>query len=192
MTKAIIVSLAVAIIGCGGSNGGGSAGSGGGGGTGSGGSGGTGVGGNGSDDMAMSLPHDMAHGGSFMCGSMSCAPGTECCVVGTTPSCASSCPDGGVVVSCSGPADCSNGACCIKIGANFSVHTVECTPYDQCVPNVTLAGGVDRACVTDSDCTTDGKGGNDGTMFKDCCTNTQLGRKACFSKALGLPGWTCP
>lgn len=141
-------------------------------------------------------PMDMAQskGGGFMCGSMSCAPGTSCCVVGMTPSCSTSCPDGGFVASCAGPQDCQTGSsCCIAFGDNFSVQSVMCAPMASCVPTVSASGsGMDRACQTDSDCTDDGKGGNNGTYWKNCCTNTTTNQHVCFNATVMVNGWKCP
>ena len=191
MTKTITLSLAAAlallIVGCGGDNGGGGS-------AGSGGSGGS-TGGNGGSHG----PVDMAGGstGGFMCGNMSCGAGTQCCVTGTTPTCATSCADGGFTASCGGPSDCMSGyACCIHFDSKFAIQQIGCASQDSCVPDVLK--GLDRACTTDADCTAGTKTGTGGTTLTDCCTLTSVGRKACFNKTFlqGNPppvtGWTCP
>jgi len=76
----------------------------------------------------------------------------------------------------------------------ISIESIHCTGYASCIPSVDIGTGtvLSRGCIKDSDCTTDGKGGNNGTAFPDCCTNTAIQRKACFSKGLQIQGWTCP
>ena len=124
--------------------------------------------------------HELAANG--FCGGVTCTGGTSCCVVGGTPSCMSSCPDGGLAAQCSKPSDCPNAtdACCITI-ANYMPTTVMCTPGSMCAPTIMATGnGTDRACVTATDCT-DNSG---GTALPDCCTSTQSGQHVCFSKSL--------
>src|SRR5262245_12093145 len=99
-----------------GSGGGGAAGSGGGGG--SGGSGGSGGGGGvvGSHDLAMSMPHDMAHGPDMTtlegvaCGAVSCMNGSDCCINNNGEKCtdANQCSGGThpTLWGCDGPEDC--------------------------------------------------------------------------------------
>ena len=181
--------LVLAVVGCGGDGGG--SGGGGSGGTGGGGTGGTG--GNGVSDLA--TPADMSSPPGF-CGGKTCTGGTTCCVVGGTPSCMSSCPDGGLSAQCQKPSDCpgASDACCITV-ANYMPTSVMCTAGAQCVPNISAQGaGQDRACVSDTDCTDNGG----GMGLPDCCTSVQSGQHVCFSKALlGLSTqlqmlFTCP
>ena len=210
MTKILCVA-AILMAGCGGSSGGnhgnaggggsaggtagGSAGgSGGGGGGNAGGSGGSaGGGGTTSTDMA-SLGN-----GNFMCGAMSCGAGTQCCIVGTTPSCEASCPDGGIPAACAGPSDCKAGsACCVSATTTFQVEGIACATYASCVPHADTGGIQTRACAQDSDCTTtDGTAtSNNNTQFPTCCTNVQTQQHVCVSKdaLLLLPpnSFTCP
>ncbi|HWE30514.1 MAG TPA: hypothetical protein VHB97_21050, partial [Polyangia bacterium] len=177
MIRRIFLVLALAAAGCGGGSPGG--GNGGSGGTGGGGTGGTGGGSGAAADLAM--PADMATGGGF-CGGATCGGGTTCCVVGGTPSCMSSCPDGGLSAQCQKPSDCpgATAACCITIN-NYQPQSVMCSEGSQCMPNISIGGmGQDRACVTTTDCT-DNMG---GTSLPDCCTSTQSGQHVCFSKSL--------
>jgi hypothetical protein len=208
-----VLFFALCIIGCGGDSGsgsgpdmaiggggntggnGGTSGGGGNGGT-SGGGGHGGMTGNGGSSGG---PFDMAGAtGSFVCGNMTCPTGTECCVTGTTPACATSCP-GGFVADCAKPADCTTGdACCVTAQAalqpmfSVKIENVSCAPLAACVPSVDGTLKVlTRACTTDSDCTTDGKGGSNNTMYPNCCTN--MGQHVCFKNQQPLPaGWTCP
>ncbi len=186
MIRPIALVLALAALGCGNSSPGG----------GSGGSGGTGGGGS-SSAADLAMPADMSSAGGF-CGGQTCMGGTTCCVVGGTPMCMGSCPDGGLSAQCQKPSDCPGvaQACCITV-ANYMPTAVMCTAGAQCVPNLTAQGaGQDRACVTSADCTD-----NTGTMMSslpDCCTSTQSGQHVCFSKTLlGLSTqlqmlFTCP
>jgi hypothetical protein len=188
-----ILVLAAAVAGCGGGSGGNNGGGGGGGGDGD--MAKTGTGGNGSDLSVAHVPADMSSGGNggFVCGAQTCGAGTQCCVVGTTPMCSSSCPDGGFVASCSQPSECSTGsACCLTATATpFGVESVACKPVASCVPSYNVLSGtiLTRACVADSDCTDNN---TNHTMFGSCCTEATTGRKACFSKTLAGNGWTCP
>lgn len=140
-------------------------------------------------DIAYFPPTD---GGSFMCGTMTCGNGTRCCVVNSTPSCMSSCPDAGFVAECTGPADCNGNPCCITIGAGFTVQSVLCTSSPTACPpmvDTVSQSGHDRACHVDGDCTSDAP----NTMLPDCCTNTATKQHVCFNKAaVGIGGWTCP
>jgi len=188
-----ILFLAAAVAGCGGSGGGNNDG---GGGSGGGDMAKAGTGGNGSGDMSVAHgPSDMSSGGhgGFVCGSQTCGAGTQCCVVGTTPMCSNSCPDGGFVASCSAPSECSSGsACCITAKASpFGVESISCKAAASCVPAVNAGTGVvlTRACVTDSDCTDNN---TNQTMFGSCCKEMTTGRNACFSKLLAGTAWTCP
>jgi hypothetical protein len=177
---------AMAAVGCGSSTTG-TGGNGGGGGTG---------GGGGSGSVAdLAVPADMAQPPGF-CGGVTCTGGTTCCVVGGTPMCSSSCPDGGLSAQCQKPSDCpgATAACCITI-ANYMPTSVMCTDGSQCVPNISAGGaGKDRACVTANDCTDNGG----GMGLPDCCTSTQSSQHVCFSKALlmAVPQlasyFTCP
>jgi hypothetical protein len=117
-----------------------------------------------------------------MCGNMTCGAGTQCCIVGTTPTCSSSCPDGGFTASCKAPADCGSGeACCITI-SSYVPQSVKCTAGNQCVPAISAQGmGLDRACVTDQDCTDNGAS---GTTLPNCCTSKASGQRVCFSSSL--------
>ena len=151
-------------------------------------------------DMASGAAADLAGAstGSFECGTLSCPTGVSCCVVGTTPSCTNQCS--GFTASCGKPGDCSNGTtCCITAQASLlpsltvTIQNIACMPFDSCVPGVdaTSLKVLSRACNTDADCTSDGKGGSDGTQYPNCCTNT--GQRACFKNQAPLPaGWTCP
>jgi hypothetical protein len=135
--------------------------------------------------------------GSFMCGTMSCGAGTECCVVGATATCASSCPDGGVTASCAKPSDCAAGAaCCISATAAGAVQTIACAEYAACIPAASTSGILTRACTQDSDCTTTGNGsGSNGTSYPTCCTNIATQQHVCLSKAgviLTQGAFTCP
>lgn len=189
MIRSLVLVLALAAVGCGNSSPGGGGGSGG---TGGGGSGGSG-GGSGAADLSM--PADLASAPGF-CGGKSCTGGTTCCIVGGTPSCTSSCPDGGLTAQCQKPTDCpgATDACCITI-ANYMPTAVMCTQGSQCAPNISAQGaGQDRACVTATDCTDNGGGNN----LPDCCTSTASGQHVCFSKAIlmAVPSlnqqFTCP
>jgi hypothetical protein len=140
-------------------------------------------------DLAYTPPSD---GGTFTCGTMTCGAGTRCCVVGSTPSCMSSCPDGGFFAECTGPADCGGNPCCITIGAGFTVQSVLCTTSATACPpmvDATTQSGHDRACHVDGDCTS----GVTNPQLPDCCTNTATKQHVCFNKqALAIGGWTCP
>ena len=53
------------------------------------------------------------------CGNVACALNEQCCVVvdelqNVTTSCMTSCPDGGITVSCDGPEDCGGNPCCAQ------------------------------------------------------------------------------
>jgi hypothetical protein len=143
-------------------------------------------------------PGDLAYaplvdGGGFKCGTASCGGGNVCCVVGTTPMCQSSCPDGGFVAQCRGPQDCGGNPCCVTLQNNYSIHDVSCAhAQTDCVPSVdtTTGSGQDRACNVDGDCTA----GAPGTNLPNCCTNSSTGQHVCFNRlALVLvPGFTCP
>lgn len=191
---AFVVILAVAGCGSSSSPGGGSGGSGG---TGGGGSGGSGSGGNGSGaDLAMASIADMAQPPGF-CGGVACTGGQTCCIMNGTPTCSSSCPDGGLTASCQKPSDCTGAAqaCCIMVN-NYMPQSVMCTAGSQCIPALTAqGGGTDRACTVDADCTNNGAS---ATQLPDCCTSTASGQHVCFSKAiLGVvpqlnQQFTCP
>ena len=148
---------------------------------GGGGSGCTGGGGGTGSVADLAMPADLAQPPGF-CGGVSCTGGTSCCVVGGTPSCMTSCPDGGLSAQCQKPTDCpgATAACCITI-ANYMPSSVMCSDGNQCVPNISAGGtGKDRACVTANDCTDNGG----GMGLPDCCVSTQSSQKVCFSKAL--------
>jgi hypothetical protein len=222
MTRIVLVA-AILIAGCGGSSGsngnaggggsnaggggsnagGGGGNAGGGGGSNAGGGGGSNAGGGGSSaggGGGVSGSTDMASlgSGSFMCDTMSCGAGTECCIVGTTPTCASSCPDGGVTASCAKPSDCAAGAaCCVSATSAAVVETIACAEYATCIPAASSSGIKTRACTQDSDCTTTGTaGGSNNTMYPTCCTNTATQQHVCLSTlAVGIIGkgaFTCP
>ncbi len=203
MTKILCVA-AIVIAGCGGGSSshgnaggggaaGGSAGGGNAGGGGGGNAGGGGGGGSTSTDMAT------LGTGSFMCGAMSCGAGTQCCIVGTTPSCETACPDGGIPAACAAPSDCKAGsACCVSATTSFTVEGIACEAYASCVPHADPSGIQTRACSQNSDCTTtDGTStSNNGTAFPTCCTNVQTQQHVCLSQEalLLLPAnsFTCP
>jgi hypothetical protein len=193
MTKTIIaLSSLLLVVGCGSSTPSGTPSdmtNGGAGGGGGGGSAGGGGGGGGSIS-------DMSSSGGF-CGGQTCTGGTSCCIVGMTPMCSSSCPDGGFTAECQKPSDCPSamGACCIAI-SNYMPTSVTCKANAQCVPAIMPNGmGTDRACVTASDCTDNG---TNGTSLPDCCTSVSSGQHVCFSKAylMAVPSlqqqFTCP
>ncbi len=178
MIRRIALVLVLAAAGCGSSSSPGG-GSGAAGGTGGGGSAGTG--GNGGNDLAMSVG-DMAQPPGF-CGGVACTGGTTCCIVNGTPTCSSSCPDGGLMAQCQKPSDCAGAAqaCCIVV-STYMPQSVSCTAGSQCVPSLTAQGaGMDRACVTSADCTDNGAS---STQLPDCCTSTASGQHVCFSKAI--------
>jgi hypothetical protein len=106
-----------------GSGGGGAAGSGGVGGGGGGSAGGGGIGGG--ADLAMSMPHDMAHSpdmatlAGVACGATSCMNGEDCCVSNNGAHCTNQqqCSGGShpTLWACDGPEDCKStvdGVCC--------------------------------------------------------------------------------
>jgi hypothetical protein len=131
----------------------------------------------------LSQPPDLSNAAGGFCGGVTCTGGTSCCVVNGTPSCTSSCPDGGFVAQCQKPADCpgATDACCITIN-NYNPQSVMCTAGNQCVPAISAQGaGKDRACVTASDCTDNGAS---GTMLPDCCTSKASGQHVCFSTGI--------
>ena len=180
--------VAVAMVGCGNSSPGG-----GGGGTGGTGGGGSGGGGGGSvADLALP-PVDLAN--AFSCGSSICMGGQKCCVSGMTPTCATSCSDGGFEAQCNGPANCGGNPCCITIGSGFTVQGVTCTTSaSACQPMVDTGtqSGMDRACHTNADCTA-GLPSTPAPQLPDCCTNTMTMQHVCFNQAyLAIGGWTCP
>jgi hypothetical protein len=129
----------------------------------------------------------------FLCGSQSCSGGSLCCVTGTTPTCASSCPDGGFVAQCRSPDDCGGNPCCVNVDPGYVIHNVSCTDSPTACPpaiNVSNGSGQERGCRVDSDCTS----GAPSTMLPDCCTNTGTMQHTCFNKLyVGLVmGFTCP
>jgi hypothetical protein len=115
-----------------------------------------------------------------------------------TPSCAASCPDGGIPASCGGPADCKAGsACCITATASFVVDNITCAEYDNCVPKADTSQILTRACKQNSDCTTtDGSNtSNNNTQFPTCCTHVASQQHVCLSAAAALltqGAFTCP
>jgi hypothetical protein len=181
--------VVVAAIACGSSS---PRGGGGSGGTGGGGSGGTG-GSGGSGPADLSMPVDLAN--AFSCGNTVCGGSEKCCVIGMTPTCATSCPDGGFEAQCNGPANCGGNPCCITIGSGFTVEGVECgASASACPPmvNATTQSGTDRACHVDADCVA-GLPAMPAPQLPDCCTNTATMQHVCFTKAaVALGGWTCP
>jgi hypothetical protein len=179
----IRLSLALSIlaaIGCGSSSPGGG-----------GGSGGTGGGSGSAADL--STPVDLAN--AFMCGGNVCMGNQQCCVTGMTPTCASSCGDGGFQAQCQKPANCGGNPCCIHVGSGFVVQSVVCTmSASDCVPTIngSTQSGQDRACTVDADCTS-GLPSMPAPQLPDCCTNTQTMQHVCFNKSyLAIGGWTCP
>jgi hypothetical protein len=123
---------------------------------------------------------------------MSCGAGTVCCVTGTTPACAASCPSG-FVAQCRGPENCGGNPCCINVTAGWKVHDVSCTTaLTDCPPmiDLTAGSGQNRACHTDGDCTV----GAPKTNLPNCCTNTMTAQHVCFNAgAVGfIQGFTCP
>ena len=181
MIRLALSVLVLVAVGCGNSSPGGG-----------GGSGGTG-GGGGSSQPDLSTPVDLAN--AFMCGSNLCSASQQCCVTGMTPTCASSCGDGGFQAQCQKPANCGGNPCCITIGSGFAVQSVVCTSSPSaCVPmvNAGTQSGMDRACTVDADCTS-GLPSMPAPQLPDCCTNTQTMQHVCFNKSyLGIGGWTCP
>ncbi|MCU1277828.1 MAG: hypothetical protein JWM53_1374 [bacterium] len=134
-------------------------------------------------DLAQVPGPDLTPAPAGFCGGVTCTGGTTCCVVGGTPSCTSSCPDGGLVAECQKPTDCAGAtsACCITVN-NYNPQSVKCSPGNQCVPAISAQGsGQDRACVTSTDCTDNGAS---GTMLPDCCTSKASGQHVCFSMSL--------
>jgi hypothetical protein len=190
MIRVITLVAALAALGCGGSSGGG----GNGGSGGSGGSGGAGGGGPMSiQDLA--LPADLASPPGF-CGGVSCTGGKTCCIIGMTPMCMTSCPDGGLSAECQQPSDCpgATDACCITI-SNYTPTSIACTAGAQCAPAISAQGsGLDRACVNSADCTDNGG----GTSLPDCCTSVATGQHVCFSSSILMlvpslaSSFTCP
>jgi hypothetical protein len=200
--KKILCVAAILIAACGGGSGGNGNAGGSAGGTAGGSAGGSGGGTGGGSGGGTTASTDMAGPGtgSFMCGTMSCGAGTQCCITGLTPSCETSCADGGIPAACAGPSDCKAGnACCVSATASLTVEGIMCTPYASCVPSASLSGIQTRACTQDSDCTTtDGTAtSNNGTAFPTCCTDTMLHQRVCLSAtAAASPllggAFTCP
>jgi len=153
---------------------------------------GGGDGGNGGDGN-QSMPVDlMPPGDAFLCGTAWCTGGTVCCVTGMTPTCSTSCADGGFVAQCKGPEHCGGNPCCITVSSGFTVHDVTCgTAPTDCPPNINAqtGAGQDRACHVDGDCTS----GAPNTNLPDCCTNTSTQQHICFNKQLVgvVSGFTC-
>jgi hypothetical protein len=157
-------------------------------------------GGNNPTDMG---PHDFAHPpdliDTFVCGSVVCGAGTECCgsASGSTVSamCETKCADGGVPVACSSPQHCGGNPCCLSLKGTTPTGTA-CTASATACPPMFSAGATasnqTRVCRNAADCTN----GDPSTNYPDCCSITQNGVTAqvCFSKPLqGLvPGMTCP
>ncbi|MGZ3443090.1 MAG: hypothetical protein ACXVDD_26395 [Polyangia bacterium] len=188
MIRLSLALVFLAAVGCGNSSPGGGGGSGGtGGGGGSGGSSGI---------PDLSMPADLAN--AFMCGGSICTGSQQCCVTGMTPTCASSCGDGGFQAQCNGPANCGGNPCCITIGSGFTVQGVVCTTSASACPpmvNAQTQSGMDRACHVDADCVA-GLPSMPAPQLPDCCTNTQTAQHVCFNKSYlqlpGITGWTCP
>ncbi|HEY2744901.1 MAG TPA: hypothetical protein VGL86_09780 [Polyangia bacterium] len=191
MIRAIGLAAALAAFGCGG----GSGGSGGSGGTGGGGTAGSGGGGGSASVADLATPVDMTSTDGF-CGGHSCSGGQTCCIVGMTPMCMSSCPDGGLSAQCAKPSDCPSAtdACCITI-SNYTPTSVACTAGSACAPSISAQGsGLDRACVNSADCTDNGG----GSGLPDCCTSVATGQHVCFSTSILMlvpslaSSFTCP
>jgi hypothetical protein len=188
MIRLSLALVFLAAAGCGSSSTGGNGGSGGtGGGGGSGGS---------SSIPDLAMPADLAN--AFMCGGSICPGSQQCCVTGMTPTCASSCGDGGFQAQCNGPANCGGNPCCITIGSGFTVQSVICGNAPSACPpmvNAQTQSGMDRACHVDADCVA-GLPSMPAPQLPDCCTNTQTAQHVCFNKSYlqlpGITGWTCP
>jgi hypothetical protein len=152
-----------------GGNGGGSGGGGGAAGSGGGGSaGGGGVGGGGGTsggaDLAMSLPHDMAHETADMssfvgtsCGNMSCTGATpDCCVNNSGTHCVDGNNDGctnGPLFMCDGPEDCTGplfgDICCLQLTNSGPGGTK--LAGSGC--EIVCGSPEQRLCHSDGDCT---------------------------------------
>lgn len=98
-------------------------------------------------DLKMSAPIDAA---GIACGAKTCPKGEVCCGTVTdagtpTGTCAKSCPDGGITISCDGPEECGGAQafCCGKV-------KVPAGQFPGCAQNFTSASAMCTAkCFTD-------------------------------------------
>ena len=121
----------------------------------------------------------------IVCGAQVCSGPDVCCAVpdgvgGVTMSCMQSCPDGGAVLACDGPEDCSGSFCCASIHVaagtppNCPLDMASAACNSSCFTNIPATcpnSGQVRLCHFSSDCDADGP---------YCCRFEQGGTSATF------------